>query len=330
MIIRASDVELQASINAADNPGMVPYFGGAVVRAQGCAEDPNAVDREGSDIIPIRNIQKLLKKAEFDVATEVTVEGTFFRAMLLCTGWWAGENGTKLAEQMDWQGDHLKQWLFHGFEAWGPSCDMHSGQQQNEPYLFGQIGDRDEADSLLLIVAQPKADEMHAKLATSAGAFNVRARGFLRHPRHIPEIELRRRIEAWGDTFNYCLYVSASEAEHFAHPITDQPTELYSGYLWQCWLPQRLAKYSDKTQDGVDVLTAPRLGDVYFLWEHTNFAKQSALNYNLDSLRHKTEYLRHEQGNLILVQKSSQLVEGEQALSQEDFYRFIVKSRTGR
>ena len=35
----------------------------------------------------------------------------------------------------------------------------------------------------------------------------------------------------------------------------------------------------------------PRMDEVYFVWEHTNFARSDAVDYNLDSLRHKTEFL---------------------------------------
>jgi hypothetical protein len=239
------------------------------------------------------------------------------------TGWWQGEHGLTLADQIKWGDDHLKRWLFTGFEMWGPSWDMNSDGSGGD-YLLGQIGEGDEADSLLCVVEGRKADDLRARLSSDAQSFKIRARGFLQHPHDIPNEALRDRIKKWGEMFNYCLFVSANVPAHFAKPVSqDDASGLYSGYLWQCWLPNSLAKYRGE-EAGKMVLQTPAVDELYFVWEHTNFANRSVIDYNLDSLRHKSQALRDKKGDLVLVQKSSALVEGSSALPQEDFYRFVM------
>jgi hypothetical protein len=71
------------------------------------------------------------------------------------------------------------------------------------------------------------------------------------------------------------------------------------------------------------------LNQVYFVWEHTNFAKQGAVAYNLESLEHKERYLRDKRGELVLVQKSSPLVPGEPEWSHEEIYNLLT-GKTGQ
>ncbi|MFZ5863141.1 MAG: hypothetical protein ACOYXR_09920 [Nitrospirota bacterium] len=72
---------------------------------------------------------------------------------------------------------------------------------------------------------------------------------------------------------------------------------------------------------------ALELNDVYFVWEHTNFADQDSVRYNLDSLEHKERYLRtqHDHGEFVLLQKSSLLVHGSPIWSKQEFYDFFLQ-----
>jgi hypothetical protein len=59
--------------------------------------------------------------------------------------------------------------------------------------------------------------------------------------------------------------------------------------------------------------------------EHTDLSNECALAYNIDSLQKKTEFLRSRFGELILVQKSNDLLQGDQALTKEDFYQLFMR-----
>jgi hypothetical protein len=322
--IHSDPLQVAAQPELAGNVRVDNLAAKSVQPRQGLGSDPaRRIDRGYSGIVLARDICPMIDSRPSDISTEITVEGAFFPAVLLYTGWWEGEHGDRLANQIDWRSDDdIKRWLFSGFEEWGPSWDLNPPQGSGD-YLLGQIGSRDEADSIALIAAGEKASKLRERLASSSNAFSVRARGFLQPAQEITDAELRRRIEQWGKTFNYCVYVSPNEQGHFAEPHGEAQV-LYSGYLWQCWLPESLAQYSGEVESGVKLLKPPRIDEVYFVWEHTNFARPDAVAYNLDSLRHKTEFLKSKHNDLILVQKSSALVEGEQALRQEDFYNFVT------
>jgi len=321
-------VKRSREVEAAEAVDLARFTLGAIGPREAMAQDPEAVTRGSSDVVGTRAIRRQINRLRFGLSAELTVEGVFFPAVLLYTGWWERQRPKKFAEEIIWKDDRLDQlkcWLFSGFKQWGPSCDFNPAGGLGEQYVLGQIGEMDEADSVLLIVAGCKAEDLRAQLASGAHAFNVQARGFLQHCRDLTDRELRDRIKAWGKLFNYCLFVSANEPAHFAIP-RGRPG-LYSGYLWQCWLPAGLAEYSGETENGIKLLMPPRIDEVYFLWEHTNFANKDAVEYNLDSLRHKKEFIGSRLGDLILVQKSSPLVEGEQALRKDDFYKFVVEPR---
>jgi hypothetical protein len=249
------------------------------------------------------------------------IEGMFFPAVLLCSGWWERRYGRTLADTTRWT-DNLQHWLFSGFERWGPSLDVNPAGEQRNHYLLGQIGRGDEADSLLIIIAAAKAQTVQERLMRSVQAFRIRATGLLCHRNHIPDAAVRRHVAAWGASFDYCLLVSAENKEHSIHPLPDA-LEMYSGYLWQCWLPREHARYANSESN--TFLLPPRLTDVYFTWEHTDLSNESALSYNIDSLQHKVEFLRRRFKDLILVQKSSDLLLGDQALTKEDFYQLFMR-----
>jgi hypothetical protein len=323
-VIRLTEFDPPIVAEPAGDAGVESFIKGTVtyVRAFG-GRDPRSVDRGATSTVSIAQVRrKLMRAPPPNIATELTVEGVFFPAVLLCSGWWERRRGVALADATKWRND-LQHWLFSGFEQWGPSWDVNPADNPTERYLIGQIGEGDEADSLPVIIAASKAADVREQLAGGAQAFTVRARGFLCHRRNIADTELQQRILQWGKSFDFCLIISPNEPQHFVSPRGDAP-DVYSGYLWQCWLPQTLATFDGETDKESAILKPPRLTDVYFLWEHTNLTKDGAVRYNLDSLHHKAAFLRKEHGDLILVQKSSNLIEGEQALSRDDFYRFVM------
>ncbi|WP_159351501.1 hypothetical protein [Roseomonas harenae] len=289
--------------------------------------NPAKVDREQDGTQPVGELRrKIAKQRPPNEAVLVSLQGVFFPALLLRSGWWERQQGQALAETIVWQ-DQLQHWLFSGFERWGPSWDVNPSTNQSEQYLFGQLGEGDEADSLAVIISPSKSGAIRQRLQQDAQAFNVNAKGFLCHRKNLPDADLRRLTGRWGKSFNYCLLISSCEKDHFIEPRVLSAADMYSGYLWQCWMPEECAKVdrSKLKSESFALLEPPQLNQVYFLWEHTDFSNSDAVRYNLDSLEHKASFLQNKRGKLILVQKSSELVKGEQALSREDFYEFLMK-----
>ena len=68
----------------------------------------------------------------------------------------------------------------------------------------------------------------------------------------------------------------------------------------------------------------PCLSDVFFLWEHVNFASKDALAYCLESLDRKEEHVRRRYGELLLIQKSSALVSGQPTLAADAVYDMLL------
>jgi len=73
----------------------------------------------------------------------------------------------------------------------------------------------------------------------------------------------------------------------------------------------------------------PSINEVFFIWEHTDFSKPDAVAYNTDSLEKKAAYFKERYGELVLLQKSSDLVPGEEPLfCTSEFYNKIFKQGT--
>ena len=124
-------------------------------------------------------------------------------------------------------------------------------------------------------------------------------------------------LELFGGLLDFCVWLNEDDRHHLISPL-DEETGIYSGYLWKCVIP---AAWLTSSHD-------LHLNQVYFIWEHTNFAKRDAVAYNLDSLAHKEEYLRARHGDLVLIQKSSPLVPGEPEWSHEQIYNLLA-GKTG-
>jgi len=251
---------------------------------------------------------------------EITVTGTLFTCALLSSGWWEHQGKAKL-RQIKWR-DELQEWLFHGFDEWGPSWDFTFDLQnwehsRKKPFYIAQLGARDEADSLPVFIPQDKAQRLMAYLDDQKwSGFEASVRGTLGRREHFKRHFEPNALDLFGGLLDYCLWIDPDNPRHSIERLR-QDTGLYSGYLWKCLAPKELLL------DG-----RPTLNDVYFVWEHTNFASPDAVAYNLDAIERKEEYLRRRHGELVLVQKSSALVPGTPAWQADEIYSILV-GKTG-
>ena len=244
----------------------------------------------------------------------ITVKGTFFPAALLSSGWWEQHAKAKVCEPL-WR-TPLQQWLFHGFQEWGPSWDFcwdfaGSQEAQASRFFIGQIADGDEANSIPVLLPYEKARRLYDECRCNWGGVEAAIRGLLGHRSHFPVEVVAAGL--LGDSLDYCIKVMPDDRSHRIELLTNR-TELYSGYLWTCVAPKAWIK----------TLTAISLDQVFFLWEHTDFTKEEARRYNLESLSHKEAQIRRQFGEVILLQKSSSLIEGEPLWSGQEFHDHLV------
>ena len=272
----------------------------------------------GPKIGGIQEIEAVLAKARGGPnppeASPMTVLGVFFPCILLTSGWWERRSKTKIAE-VAWN-DPVQAWLFRGFEEWAPSWDVSLETIEDpHPYLFGQLGVRDEAESLLLIISGEKAKATSTYIQEKGPAFPAVVSGVLTHRDHLekPDKAMLARWGGLGRKFNYCLRVREDAKKDGVSPAPGDPSMPYSGYLWKCVIPK--VWFSEQK--------TPQLNEVFFLWEHTELTKRGAIEYNLDSLERKTSYIQEKYGELILLQKSSILVPGQPRYPAKMFYDAI-------
>lgn len=261
---------------------------------------------------------KLLNSPQFDRPALITVRGTLFPCALLSSGWWE-RHGKAHDIHLKWR-DHLQEWLFNGFDLWAPSWDFSWAQSptgdSGRPFCIAQLGGGDEADSIPVVIPREKARKLHELLQIGWGGVEAKVTGLLGH-RH----QFRagcQELELFGGLLDFCLWLNDDDKLHRISMLQEE-TSLYSGYLWKCLAPLEWLK-SDRHLD---------LNQVYFVWEHTNFAKKDAVAYNLESLEHKERYLRERRGDLVLVQKSSPLVPGEPEWTHEEIFNLLT-GKTGQ
>lgn len=245
----------------------------------------------------------------------VTVEGAFVASLLLTSGWWERREKAK-ARQLSWR-EPLQEWLYRGFEEWGPSWNISmSPDRRANDYLFGQLGVIDEVNSLPVIVQGEKATNIRENILGDLIVFEAEVTGLLCHRSHLSTLELKG-LGHWGKTFDYCIIVLEGDKQHIVSRRLEKAQAPYSGYLWQCLAP--VSWLTEKKP--------PRLDEVYLIWEHTDFTKPDAIAFNLDGLQHKADYLRGRHGNLILLQKSMPLVPGEPHCPTDQFYKLVTSLR---
>lgn len=251
---------------------------------------------------------------------ELTVKGTLFTCALLSSGWWERQSKAKL-KRVKWR-DPLQEWLFYGFDEWGPSWDFtfdlnNWERSRRKPFFIAQLGARDEADSLPVLIPQHKAQRLVEYLDQQKwSGFEASITGTLGRREHFRKLFDIAALDLFGGMLDYCLWIDPDNPRHNIERLS-QDTSVYSGYLWKCVAPRA------SVQDG-----KPSLNDVYFIWEHTNFASPEAVAYNLEAINNKEEYLRQRHGPLVLVQKSSSLVPGTPAWAPDEIYSILL-GKTG-
>lgn len=269
-------------------------------------------------------LRKLLHGSKLKQPTTITVTGDLFPCALLKSGWWEeGHSKATNLEQVQWR-DKVQEWLFHGFNLWGPSWDFtwnfdHWDKSSKHPYFIAQLGYGDEANSLRVIIPKSLAKQLRDDLYKWRGS-KAKVRGLLGHRTHFdkyldPSLRIRKSS---NESLDYCLWISEDNKDHWIQ-LTKDEVGIYSGYLWKCMIPPSL-----------DAKTL-RLKDVYFVWDHTNLANADAVAYSREALERKEKYIKEhvlklDYEDLVLVQKSSPLVPGEPdpRWKAEDFYSVFI------
>jgi len=258
--------------------------------------------------------RKLLEQGnEFKNPFSIKVKGTIFPSALLSTGWWERLD-IKDKEFHKWK-DGLQNWLFLGFDLWGPSWDFSWHSFEND-YAIAQFGDGEEANTIPVIIPKDIAIKLKSSIENSDdpwGGKEVKISGVLGHKRHF--VKKINKIDLVGGLMDYCIFLDSNNSKHKID-ILDADTEIYSGYLWKCVIPKL---WKDKNHE-------IKLDDVYFIWEHTDFTKKDALKYNLDSLNQKERYIENLYGPLILLQKSSNHVPDKPLWLPEMFCNFLKRN----
>ncbi len=275
-------------------------------------EAPNDSPNSAGTIKDLR--EKLEGVGKLQNPELIKVRGTLFPAALLTAGWWERKK-TESKLNIGWK-NPLQQWLFQGFDLWAPSWDIswdfEGRRPEMNPYCVAQLTDGDEADSLPVIVPAGKAKKLRDEFRGSWGGFEVEVQGMLGH-RYQFDKKVPQGVK--GEPLDY--YISL-EDDNKKHKITRlaAKTELYSGYLWKCIAPK-------EWMEGEKLLA---LDQVYFVWEHTNFAAKDAVAYNLDGLLHKEGLIAkmYPGSELVLLQKSHSAVPGVPVWDVQDFYHLLL------
>ena len=179
-----------------------------------------------------------------------------------------------------------------------------------------QLGDGDEANSIPVLLPPSKAKRLQDVFKSRWGGTQAEISGVLGHRKHFAKYVDAEALALFGGLLDYCLWLDEDNKKHVVS-VSVENTESYSGYLWKCVAPKTLLRSSSAC-----------LNDVYFIWEHVNFANRDAISYCLEAMRHKEDYIRRQYGDLILVQKFSSLVEGTPALAAESVYGMLL-GKTG-
>ncbi|HEV3156456.1 MAG TPA: hypothetical protein VGZ00_03855 [Candidatus Baltobacteraceae bacterium] len=283
----------------------------------------------GKDLWRIDDVDQLLKKLATPEAASfplrdpqrVSIRGTLYPCGLLSSGWWAPR--AKAAPNL--KGSDLQSWLYYGFSQWGPSWDFswnfdQNLKTQNDAYCVAQLGTGDESNSIPVRIPIERAKQLlndfrekgselgidDSEVDVSFSGLRVEITGFLYHRRHCP----KAAHGAFGDSLDYSIWIREDQPDDDITILTDEP-DFYSGYLWKCCVPEADLQRERITRD-----------QAFFIWTHTNLVKGETIKYELDSLRHKEEYISKQHGNLVLLQKSSELIKGTPVLPKNEFFEF--------
>ncbi len=274
----------------------------------------------------ISDLRNKLKDTELQETMQITVEGTLFPCALLSSGWW--ERNARILQgklKLVWK-DGIQEWLFGGFDMWGPSWDYMwnfkacENASENQHFI-AQIGGNDEADSLPVFIPRPIALRVQQEFMESpGGCISAIITGLLGHRKQFCKICHSQKEfcedckKLAGGLLDYCLWIDQDKRDHGIRKVGEP--ELYSGYLWKCMAPINWIG-ENKTI---------RLDQLYFIWEHTNFANKDAIKYNLHALELKEKYISKylDRGDLVLIQKSSSLVPGTPVWEPKKFYDLLM------
>jgi hypothetical protein len=306
--------------------GVRPYIiRRGIVPMQDFARKPDGtIDKSIAGIESVEGLRAKLIEDHIELPhpIEITVTGTLFPCALLSSGWWERRADTKI-KRLDWR-DGTQEWLFHGFDLWGPSWDFtwdfdNWKRGKKRPYFIAQLGDGDEANSIPVLLPETKALKIRdalqdTKRGQTRRVLQAKVSCLLGHRRHFAKHVDRHALELFGGLLDYCLWVDGNSKKHEV-VITQERTEMYSGYLWKCLAPK------EALSDGILTLT-----DVYFVWDHANLTNKDAVSYSLDALEAKENYVRKLAGGqeLVLIQKSSDLVPGAPMLSADSIYDMLL------
>jgi hypothetical protein len=268
----------------------------------------------GTETIEDLRTKLLMAPVQIAKPIKLSVQGVLFPCALLSSGWWEKRKESK-TRQLPWR-DGLQEWLFHGFDLWGPSWDFSWDFDRGEgqrPYSIAQVGDGDEANSLPVLLPHSKARRLKEVLGGEWGGVQATVHGVLGHRSHFAQYVDPGALALFGGLLDYCLWLDEDDPNHKIVVSRDKHTAVYSGYIWKCVAPKQLV-----------LENTPVLSDVYFLWEHANWTSKDAISFSLEALNNKEEQLRRRWGELVLLQKSSSLVAGTPLLSKDAVYDMLV------
>ncbi|MGH6672474.1 MAG: hypothetical protein ACRECV_10955 [Xanthobacteraceae bacterium] len=212
--------------------------------------------------------------------------------------------------------DGLQEWLFHGFDLWGPSWDFTWDFEDGEfqrPYSIAQIGDGDEANSLPILLPRSKARKLEEVLGGDWRGTHAAVKGVLGHRSHFERYMAPGVLTLFGGSLDYCLWLDEDNPNHKISIPRNKKSSVYSGYIWKCVAPKQLP-----------LENTPVLSDVFFPWEHANWNNKDSISFSPEALENKEEQIRRRWGEVELLQKSSSLVPGTPSLSKDAVYNMLI------
>jgi len=284
---------------------MIVRTGLALVLRSRSRKEPPKGELPSETPIPIESFKKTLHGRRRGRAECVNVIGSFFPGQLLFEGWWEGGlwDATIEAQARRPANSHrsVQNWLYSGFKNWAPSWDLAADASDNTDYTIAQVGKGDEADSLPLVIGAQKAAQARAALDSDL-TMTAEIRGRLYHRDDIeehfgglPRAALNRLRKA-GAMFKYFIMVDDDDDQAWIRRCGSP--DIYSGYLWQCWVRE--------TDRDIALAGEVPLDSTFFIWEHTNFADVESIKYNHAALVFKKNYFerRFGLGKMVLLQHS--------------------------
>ncbi len=282
-------------------------------------DDKNKSKYSSSGIIDFYFLrEKLFYGLSIDLPCDVKVTGILFPSALLSNCFLLEKNkyiSNNPNSSISWD-DPLKKWLYNGLMDWSPSFNFcfdfqNFEKNKKKSFFVCQLGRKDEADSIPVIIPQNKALILIENIENTWGGVEVEIHGTLKKFNDVNNLNYFREVESnlVTNLLDYCLWLDPENKNHKIR-IKDDKTDIYSAYLWKCLVPKN--KISDDKP--------PQIKDVYFLWEHVNLAEKSTFDFGLETLNIKEEIISRSEGELLVVQKSHHLMPGIPTWTLDDIY----------